>query len=129
MNKKLNNQIHSNVPWLIEMHIRLTGAADVEASGYTITKGSGYLTSATRTGEGVIQLAFKDRFKQIVGCHVLSSLQDIVPYLSAVSLDDATPTIDITCELFSDSAGAAVDPDSGILDITLEFCPSGLGYT
>lgn len=58
--------IFSNARQPFDLVVKITGAADVEATGFTIdTNSKGVLLTATRLAEGKIRLKFKENFAHV----------------------------------------------------------------
>jgi hypothetical protein len=115
------NQLWSNVHQPILLEVDLTAAADTEASGYTINKGSGFVTSASRSAEGILQVTFNQKVGRIVNAIVSLSKDD-----TTVTADHASWTTSLAQFTFRTGA-ADTDPDSATIRITFILENSGQG--
>jgi hypothetical protein len=118
-----NNQYKSNAPEETTIHLRCTAAADVAAEGYAINDGDGFVTSVTRSAEGVMRITLTDRYAKFINAHVLGNRDDSVPQFNAEAVNSATPTVDIVWR----EGAADKDPDSAEIRVTLVLQNSGLG--
>jgi hypothetical protein len=109
---------------LVMISLRATGAADVQANGYTLNDGAQYVASVARTAEGIARITLRDTYHRFLGASVVPSIARI-PAISAQAPQAAGgATVDIT---FFNDAGAASDPDSAVLYIVLSFAQSSVG--
>jgi hypothetical protein len=118
-----NNQYKSNVPEETNLHLLITAAADVEANGYVVTDGGKHVSGVTRSAEGVMVIALRNRYAKFINAHVLTSLADAVVLFSAEQVANATPTV----TLIHSVAAANADPDGATIRVTLVLQNSGLG--
>ena len=121
MATNLNNIHHGAFGYLNQFDgelicARITGAADVNANGYTINDGQ-WLYSAVKPSEGVLRLKFDRNFTGYVyGFNQCSLLTHVCHGCTAQSLTAAGgSTFDFT---FS-ASGSVSDPDSGVIGIWL----------
>jgi hypothetical protein len=99
----------SNQPELVLVSFNLVGAADIGANGYTITGSNGFVASAARTAEGIVQITFADSYAYCCGFFHGELTGNLRCQMTAQSIADSTPTVDLTFE--TGSTGADIDPD------------------
>lgn len=113
----------SNHPDIVAVSGLLTFADDVGAaaagSECTVSKSNGFISSVARTAEGIFPITFADSYAYCVGfCHG-ELTGNIRCQMTAQSIADTTPTVDITFE--TGSTGADVDPDGLAVYVTFFF--------
>lgn len=123
--RNFENQQKTNVPELVTIHARITAAADVDASGYTVTTGSHYISSVTKSAEGIAVVTMKDPYQALEGLSCLLSIDDHTVTVDSTSLNDSTPTINLTFR----TGAADADPDSAEIYLTLHLRNSALPNT
>lgn len=102
----------SNVPELVDLHIKLTGAADVDASGYTINHGDSLVSAVAKTAEGKAKITLKQAFYEVVSFSGACSLAGSFIHLENDTVNNSDPHIDI---IFQNDAGTDADPDAGVI--------------
>lgn len=128
-NRNFFGQMECTEPNVVHMYIKLTAAADIETAhgsdpttAYPITRGSKYVESVTRTGEGVCDIVLKDKFTDLLSIGVTTSTDvEAFPQLETDFATNNTFALQ-----FESDAGAAVDPDSAVIYIKLELLNTGV---
>lgn len=87
----------------------LTFAADAETNGCAVTKSNGFISSVARTAEGIWQITFADSYAYCVGFMHAELTANLRCQMTAQSIADTSPTVDLTFE--TGSTGADIDPD------------------
>lgn len=109
----------SNHPTAINIYGRVTGAADVNADGYTIQSGR-WIKSVTKASEGVMRVTLDRNVTGYVTAWATSSVATMVPCgCTAQSLTAAGgSTFDFTFKV----SNSAADPDAAVIGfcITVE---------
>lgn len=115
-----NKQI-SQYPDELTIHFKFTAAADVAANGYTVNKGAGFISSVTRSAEGVIVITLKDKYPSLLGATLHCSKDDTYLVLDSEAVL-ASGTVTWTAR----TGGADVDPDSAVFygSITVLMTPA-----
>jgi len=103
-------------PWVL--FAKITGKADVEANGYTITDGGEVIASAVRAAEGQITLTLGQKWAALLGVDFDCSINDQIFVVTAntVSTDK---TISVTCRPHGDSGCADTDPDAAVIGMRI----------
>jgi len=117
--RQLSDRVRAGVNELVFVELKVTGAADVNANGYTVDRGGGYVATVARGGEGVMNVTLRDPWPALLMCAVTISKADTVPSLSAESVA-ASKTFSVTFT----TAGSAADPDSAVIRLLLAFSNS-----
>ena len=115
------NQSHGNLPTEVRIYATITAAADVQVSGYTVTKGSKYISACARTAEGKAKLSFTDRYKECKMVHMISTRPSSVVNIENDSIDTTDPHIDLEFQ----NAAADTDPDSAVMKFCFTFLNGG----
>jgi hypothetical protein len=116
----------ANIPGLFFISARLTFAADVAANGVAVTKSNGFVSSCTRTAEGIFQVTFADTWYRCLGMLMPPVLTaNLRINMTAQSVADSTPTVDFTVE--TGSTGGDIDPDGLTLDVVFVMKNSSVG--
>lgn len=101
------------------LYFKVTAAADVAASGYTVNEGGDFVSAVTRTAEGDMKIALRQGFPAFLGLELLSTTRaDSRMYLdNATNIGSATdPHVDVT---FREGTPADTDPDSAVMHFAL----------
>jgi len=112
------------------IYVTITAAADVQASGYAVTKGGDYVSAVTRPAEGDMKIALRQGFPQFLGFSFLGSTRaGSFPYLdTAASIGDGTdPHIDLTWQ--EGDPLADKDPDSAVIQLALHVKRTKTGFS
>ena len=105
-----------NHPGVTFVAARLTFAADAETNGCAVTKSNGWVSSCTRTAEGIWTVDFADRFYRCLGMlETIGLAGNLRVQATAQSINDPTPTVTLTFE--TGSTGSDIDPDSEVVDV------------
>jgi len=115
-NRSFQRDQFTNEVNVVRLYAKVTGAADVQADGYTVNSGSGYISTVTRTAEGEFKCNLADSYAAFLGGNVLIGKDDSVARFTAEDVDSATAPY-VQFEVFS--AGSAADPDSAVMYIEL----------
>lgn len=115
----------TNVPRLNVLCAKVTFAADAEASGCTVNDGTKFLTSVTRTGEGLWTLTLARKYKKFVGLQMITTKTDSGMHLVSEAVASAGT---IAVRFNALTTGAATDPDSAVLYLRVYVQDSGLDY-
>ena len=122
-NRFMYTDVSSNQPATCLVTCCLTFADDIgvaaaaAASVCAVTLSNGYVASVARTAEGIFPITFDDRWKRCMGIFSVEGLAgDLRVLMTAQSLNDSTPTVDLTFE--TGSTGADIDPDGEVLYVT-----------
>jgi hypothetical protein len=103
-------------PWVL--FAKITGAADVEANGYTITDGGEVIASAVRAAEGQITITLGQKWAALLGVDFDCSIDDQIFVVTANTVS-TTKTISITTRLHGDSGCADIDPDAAVIGMRI----------
>ena len=103
-------------PGVVTVFCRFTGAADVQANGYTLNDGSAFVTSITRQAEGEFRVLLSNNYSALLGAYCIANVADTIFHIESEDVDSATtPYVDIIAV----TAGSATDPDSDTVYVTL----------
>lgn len=124
------HQPYSNRMQVVMVHGTITGAADVEASGYTVT--GPWTTSATRTAEGLVTVKLNRKFNsilQVIPTIQSSTLGDQLNVYHRTAVTSATASGGATFGLQFVAAddNADTDPDSTTIEFTVIVKVSDIG--
>lgn len=120
----LFNRAYHKVPRCLTVHLKVTAASDVNASGYTINYGSDLVSSVAKNGEGIIDITTSFPWKELVCCQVQNSnAAYLYEYVSDVS---STGIVKLNVEALADGT-TQNDPDSDVFFVTLVFNLSNVG--
>jgi hypothetical protein len=82
-----------------------------------VSKSNGFITSCTRTAEGIWSVLFKDSYARCLGMlKPIGLTSGINCNVTAQSVADSTPTVALTFD--TGTTGSDVDPDGMTLDVT-----------
>lgn len=114
----LFNRSYHKVPRKVDVFLKITGAADVNANGYTINYGSDLVSTVAKNGEGVIDITTKFGWSELVGCQVTcSDAAFVIEYTSDTA---SSSLVKLTSESLADGTTNA-DPDSAVIFVHLTF--------
>lgn len=115
-NRNMFTDVASNQPGTCLVSCRLTFAADANANGCAVTKSNGYVSSCTKSAEGIWIVTFANSWYRCLGVAPVLIKADTILTVTAQSLNDSSPTVTLLFE--TADTGADADPDSVVLDIT-----------
>ncbi len=126
--QNLFNRTYHKVPRKIEVFLKVTAAADVDASGYTINYGSDLVSTVVKNTEGVMDITPSFPITDLVGLSVVGTQTTAVTGNFTSVTTGASPLVKITFNDNSDATtnGAATDPDSNVIFVTMVFNTSGV---
>lgn len=100
--------------------VKITGAADVDADGYTITTNPGNIVSTVaKASVGTITITLAQAWAGIEQVLVSADVDDFT--FTVDSAVASTGVITVTCRKQSADASADTDPDGAVLRITLQL--------
>jgi len=110
-------RVHSTRPAEFWHSIKVTGAADVDADGFTINEDPGNVVESVEkgSGEGDITITLAQGWAGCANALVTSSIDKSTFTFDSEDVDGSTPTVKIAS--FVDDTAA--DQDSGVLRISL----------
>jgi hypothetical protein len=124
--QNLFHQIFHKIPRRLDVCLKFTGAADVDADGYTINYGNDVVASVVKNGEGVIDITLKGPVNAIpfvsVGGKSLKTYDVVVTSVTV----GATPVVKLTVNVMSDHS-TATDPDNGVFYVFMVCNLSNVG--
>lgn len=112
-----SGRMYCNEYFPVAIFGKITAAADVAANGYTVTEGGEFITSVTRTAEGVARILLSDTYNQLLSVQAILSLDDYTVHYTAEDVDGSTPYIDLTFR----TGAADTDPDSAIIFLAIHL--------
>lgn len=95
---------------------RITGAADVAASGYTVVAGMRGLT-ATRSAEGILRITLPNTHTRLLYANAIGNLEALTTTFEAEDVASGK-TVDFRFAA-ADTAFAATDPDSSVIFVEI----------
>lgn len=113
-----NNRTYHKNPRRTVVDLVFTGAADVDANGYTINIGNDVVSSVAKSGEGVIVITTKFPWNELTGVSAFTNDKTKELEYSADNATAATVTLKSVNQSDHDTA---VDPDSVKIFTTLTF--------
>lgn len=94
------------------LYVKFTGAADVEANGYTVNDGTEVVSAVTRTAEGKLKIAFRKAYPALLAIDIIhSGLAKTVTIENNTLTTPSDPHIDLEVQSVG-TTPADVDPDS-----------------
>lgn len=100
--------------------VKFTGAADVDADGFTVTENpQNIVDSVTKSAEGVILVTFRQKWASLDNLVLSTDLDDYTFTWDANAIGSSPPTATITCRKQSDAASASTDLDDSSNALTL----------
>lgn len=109
----LFNRSYHKVPRKVDIYLKITGAADVEANGFTVNYGTDLVSSVVRQAEGVIDITFKFPINNLLVAGIIHSLKTHDVNITSIT-EGATPVIRLTSVVNSDHS-TATDLNAGVL--------------
>lgn len=114
-NRTFHNRQYTTQADVVTVYLKITGAADVAADGYTINSGTAHVASVARSDEGQITVTMTDTYNGFLG------IQNLGCSIADTDLQFVSETVASTKTIiFKTITGAsAADPDAGVLYLGL----------
>jgi hypothetical protein len=118
MNYPNGGRVYCNRAEPVNVDFCLTGAADVNANGYTVTDSGGIVSAAAKTAEGDLKITLREPLRGFRCLRMISTRADSKLTLDSVA-DINTPS-DPHIHVTFTEAGSDADPDGATMYFVLE---------
>lgn len=120
------NRSYHKIPRKVEVDLKITGAADVNADGYTINVGSDLVGTVAKNGEGVIDITTNFGWSQLTSISVFNKVKTFK--LNYTSDTAASSLVKITSvnDAGGTAHGNAADPDADVIFVRMTFNTSSV---